>query len=177
MGDFIIVLAIAAAAGLASPFGGYLSFVSKPGSLMLSIAVGLASGLLLGTFAFEMLPEAIAHVPLALVVVCFIAGFGMVYWFDLYLNRGEVAGPEAEERRQVERFHKRKKPRGTVVTVIGGATSVEEIIEGSVLGAGAAVNTGTALVIGLALLIDNISEALSIGALAQAERRTIPRGA
>jgi zinc transporter, ZIP family len=55
------------------------------------------------------------------------------------------------------------------VTIIGGATSVEEIIEGIVLGAGAAVNTGTALVIGLALLIDNISEALSIGALAQAE--------
>lgn len=70
----------------------------------------------------------------------------------------------------MERFHKRRKPRGTVVTIVGGATGAEEIIEGIVLGAGAAVSTGTALVIGLALLIDNISEALSIGALAQAEQ-------
>lgn len=48
----------------------------------------------------------------------------------------------------------RQKPRGTVVTIIGGATSAEEIIEGIVLGAGSAVNVGTALVIGFALLID-----------------------
>lgn len=89
MGDFIIVVAIAAAAGLASPLGGYLAFVSKPSSLMLSIAVGLASGLLLGTFAFEMLPEAIAQLPIVAVVICFVAGFGAIYWFDLYLNRGK----------------------------------------------------------------------------------------
>lgn len=169
MGDFINVLAIAAAAGLASPLGGYLAFVFKPHSLMLSVAVGFAGGVLLGTFAFEMMPEAISRLPIALVVICFIIGFGAIYVFDLYVNRGEVAGPEAEERRQVERYHKRRKPRGTVVTIVGGATSAEEIIEGIVLGAGAAVSTGTALVIGLALLIDNISEALSIGALAQAE--------
>lgn len=169
MGDFLIVLVIAAAAGLASPLGGYLAFVIKPRSLMLSVAVGFAGGVLLGTFAFEMMPEAILHLPIALVVICFIIGFGAIYAFDLYLNRGEVAGPEAEERRQVERFHRRRKPRGTVVTIVGGATSAEEIIEGIVLGAGAAVSTGTALVIGVALLIDNISEALSIGALAQAE--------
>lgn len=79
MGDFIIVLAIAAAAGLASPFGGYLAFVSKPHSLMLSVAVGFAGGVLLGTFAFEMMPEAISRLPIALVVICFIIGFAAIY--------------------------------------------------------------------------------------------------
>jgi len=112
-----------------------------------------------------MMPEALARLPIAVAVVAFATGFGLVYALDLYLHRGKVAGPEAEENGKVERFHEKHKPRGGMVTVIGLATASEEIIEGITLGAGAAVDTTTAVVIGVALIIDNISEAMSLGAL------------
>ncbi|KKB12920.1 zinc/iron permease [Devosia geojensis] len=177
MGDFLIIAGIAAAAALASPLGGWIALKTRPNSLMLSIVVGLAGGVLIGTFAFEMMPEALARLPVAIVVVSFAVGFGLVYALDLYLHRGKVAGPEAEENGKVERFHKRHRPRGSIVTVIGSATASEEIIEGITLGAGAAVNTSTAIVIGIALIVDNISEAMSLGALALDGKEEKPKKA
>lgn len=165
--DFLTILTVAATAALASPVGGVISLIVKPTTMMLSIAVGLAAGLLLGTFAFEMMPRALELVALPMVVAVFCIGFGLVYGLDLYVNRGELAGPEAEQFKHVERFHRRKKPRGDVVTVIGGATSAEELIEGLVIGVGAAIDTNVALIVGLAIFIDNVGEAMSMGELAR----------
>jgi len=166
-GDFLIILAIAVTAALASPLGGALSLIIKPTTLVLSLAVGLAAGLLLGTFAFEMMPEALGMAALPFIVVSFMIGFGLVYGLDLFVNRGQIAGAEADQHGKVERFHKRRKPRGDVVTVIAGATSAEELIEGLVIGVGAAIDTNIALIVGLAIFIDNISEAMSLGTIAR----------
>lgn len=165
----MVILAVAGAAALASPGGGALSLVIQPSTLLLSIAVGLASGLLLGTISFEMVPEALKQTPLLLVIMSFVVGFALVYALDLYIHRGKVAGPEAKQARLVERFHRRRKPRGDVVTVIGDATSSEELIEGVVIGVSAAIDVRAALIVGLAIFIDNISEAMSLGALARKE--------
>ena len=85
----MVILAVAGAAALASPGGGALSLVIQPSTLLLSIAVGLASGLLLGTISFEMVPEALKQTPLLLVIMSFVVGFALVYALDLYIHRGK----------------------------------------------------------------------------------------
>ena len=170
-GQFLIVFAVALAAALASPLGGVIAIFIRPSSLFLSLAVGLAGGVLLGTFAFEMLPKALELAPLAAAAAGFVTGFALVYGLDLYVNRGALAGSKAEQKERVERFHRRHRPRGSQVTVLAGATSVEELIEGLTIGVGAAIDPSVAFVVGAAICIDNISEALSIGELVREENR------
>src|SRR5690606_6723101 len=59
--------------------------------------------------------------------------------------------------------------RGTMVTVLAAATAAEELIEGLSIGVGGSLGGATALVVGIAIAIDNLSEAMSIGALARKE--------
>jgi ZIP family zinc transporter len=76
-----------------------------------------------------------------------------------------VAGEQAAQRRRVRRFHRRHQPRGSEVTVLAGATSIEELIEGISIGTATALEPGLGVVIALAIMLDNVSEALSIGQL------------
>jgi ZIP family zinc transporter len=108
-------------------------------------------------------------VHLAWVVVGFVVGFGLVYLLDLYVNRWELAGPEADQNGRVERYHRRHRPKGSNTSVLAGGTSTEEIIEGIAIGVGAALAPGTALIVGLAIAIDNVSEGMSIGELITSE--------
>ena len=118
--SFLIVFGIALAAALASPIGGALSIWLRPSSLLLSIAVGLAGGALLGTFAFEMMPKALEMASIPWVVAGFALGFGLVYLLDLYVNRWELAGPKADQNDRVERHHRHRKPRGSNTSVLAG---------------------------------------------------------
>jgi zinc transporter, ZIP family len=165
-------MAIAAAAALASPVGGLVAIWRKPTSLFMSIALGFAGGVLLATVAFEMLPKALEHGSLPLAVGGFAIGFTTVYGYDLFTHRGVVAGPKAEQWPKVKRLHQRYRPRGGEVTVLAGATSAEELIEGLSIGVGAAIQPELGLLVALAIFIDNFSESLSIGELIRSERRT-----
>jgi len=169
--DFLIILGVASAAALASPAGGLAAILTRPSSLLLSIAVGFAAGVLLGTFAFEIMPKSLELTPVPLVVGGFLLGLGLVYIVDLYINRWQVAGDEADQKRAVDRLHRRKKPLGSNVSVLAGATSVEELIEGVTIGIGAAFEPSTALIVGLAIGVDNFSEGMSIGELTLAEKK------
>lgn len=166
---FLSVFAIAFAAALASLAGGAGAIFFRSSTLFLSICVGFAGGVLIGTFAFEMIPQALELCSLVEVVTGFLIGLALVYGLDLFVNRGAMAGPEAEQRRRVSRYHRRHKPRGGEVTVLAGATTAEELIEGITIGVGSAINPGVAVIVGLAIAIDNISESLSIGELVRQE--------
>jgi zinc transporter, ZIP family len=174
-GSFVTVLAVAGGAALASPLGGVISVLLPPSTLLLSVAVGMAGGILLGTLAFEMVPTALQTVPLPGVVLAVVIGVALCYGLDLLIHRGRVAGEEAAEKADVDRFHRRHRPLGTVVTVLAVGTASEELIEGLTIGVGGSIGAGTALVMGVAISIDNISEALSLGALAQKENRKTAR--
>jgi ZIP family zinc transporter len=137
----------------------------------MSFALGFASGVLLATVAFSMLPEALRLASLPIAVGGFSTGFLAMYAFDLFIHRGQLAGKEAEERPQVERFYTQSKPRGGEVTVLAGGTSVEELIEGLSIGVGAVIKPGLALLIALAIIIDNLAESLSIGEIIRSEGR------
>ncbi|HXV30573.1 MAG TPA: ZIP family metal transporter, partial [Sinorhizobium sp.] len=169
--DLLMILGVAFAAGLASPLGGLATILARPSSLVLSISVGFAAGVLLGTFAFEMLPKSLELTPVPFVVAGFLLGLGLVYVLDLYVNRWRIAGEEADQKRTVDRFHRRKKPRGSNVSVLAGGTSAEELIEGVTIGVGAAFEPSVALVVGVAICIDNFSEGMSIGELALEEEK------
>jgi ZIP family zinc transporter len=163
--EFLLILAIAASAAIASPVGGFLALWRQPTTLFMSLALGFASGVLLATISFEMLPAALELSSLPIAIAGFLFGFAAVYGLDLFINRGKLVGEKAEQRRGVERFHRRYRPRGDEVTVLAGGTSAEELIEGVSIGVGAAIKPGLGLLIALAIVIDNLSEALSIGEL------------
>jgi ZIP family zinc transporter len=137
-----LVLGIAVAAALASPVGGVISLWRRPTTLFMSLALGFASGVLLATISFEMIPQAVELSSLAMTVIGFVAGFLAVYALDLIINRGRLVGEKAEQKPDVERFHRRHRPRGDQVTVLAGGTSTEELIEGLSIGIGAAIEPG-----------------------------------
>ena len=89
----------------------------------MSFALGFASEVLLATVAFSMPPEALRLASLPIAVAEFSTDFLAMYAFDLFIHRGQLAGKEAEERPQVERFYRRSKPRGGEVTVLAGLKS------------------------------------------------------
>lgn len=163
--DFGTLLAIAAAGALASPVGGALALVRRPTTLALSIAVGFAAGALLGAFAFEMLPKAAKVASLPIALAGFALGFGLLYALDLFVHRGASAGDKAAQRDWVRSVRRRRRSRGDEVTVLAGGTSAEELVEGLTIGVSAATDASVGLVVGLAIVIDNVSEALSIGEL------------
>lgn len=167
--DLLIILAVAFGAALASPLGGLVAIYFRPSSLFLSISVGFAAGVLLGTFAFEVLPKSLELTSVPLVVAGFLLGLALVYILDLYVNRWRMAGEEADQKRAVDRLHRRKKPLGSNVYVLAGGTGAEEAIEGLTIGVGAAFEPSVALIVGLAICIDNFGEGLSIGELALEE--------
>jgi ZIP family zinc transporter len=105
--DFLTIVGIAGAAAVASPIGGLIALWVNPTTLFMSLALGFASGVLLGTVAFSMLPEALRLASLPIAVGGFSTGFLAMYAFDLFIHRGQLAGKEAEERPQVERFYTR----------------------------------------------------------------------
>ena len=160
-----LVLGIALAAALASPVGGLISLWLKPTTLFMSLALGFASGVLLATISFEMVPRALEMSSLLSTISGFTGGFLAVYGLDLFINRGKLVGEKAEQKQAVERFHRHHRPRGDQVTVLAGGTSAEELIEGLSIGIGAAIEPGLGLIVGAAIVIDNIAEALSIGEL------------
>lgn len=169
MSDFSTIALIAGAAALASPIGGLLALWRTPTTMFMSCVLGFASGVLLATICFEMLPQARELGSLALAVGGFVLGFALVYGFDLFVHRGQLAGEGAEQRPQVERFYRRRRPHGGEVTVLAGGTSAEELIEGISIGVGAAIQPGLGVLIALAIVIDNLGEALGIGEIIRSE--------
>jgi ZIP family zinc transporter len=174
--EFANLIAIALAGAIASPLGGALALWKRPTTLTLSIAVGFAAGVLLGTFAFKMLPKAALIGSLWIAIAGFAAGFLLVYLLDLFVHRGVSAGEKAEQRLWVVRRRQKLKPRGDEVTVLAAGTSAEELIEGVTIGVSAATDPALGLVVALAIAIDNISEAMSIGELVHAAKGPNPAG-
>jgi zinc transporter, ZIP family len=163
--EFGTLLAIALAGAFASPLGGVIAVFRRPTTLGLSIAVGFASGALVGAFAFEMLPKAVEVASLPLALAGFSAGFAVLYALDLFVHRGASAGEKAVQRDWVRSLQRRKHQRGDEVMVLAGGTSAEELVEGLTIGISAATDASLGMIVALAIVIDNVSEALSIGDL------------
>jgi ZIP family zinc transporter len=143
--EFLLILVVAASVAAASPMGGLITLWRRSTTLFMSLALGFASGILLATISFEMLPAALELSPLPVAVAGFLVSFAAVYGLDLYINWGKLVGEKAEQRSTVKRFHLRHRPRGDEVTVLAGGTSAEELIEGISIGVGAAIKTGLGL--------------------------------
>lgn len=163
--EFTSLLMLALAGAIASPIGGALALWKRPTTLGLSIAVGFAAGALLGAFAFEMLPHAVKSASLPIALGGFALGFAFVYALDLFIHRGTSAGEKASQHDRVMSMRRRRHMRGDEVTVLAGGTSAEELIEGLTIGVSAATDPALGLIVGLAIVIDNISESMSIGDL------------
>jgi zinc transporter, ZIP family len=163
--ELLLVLLIAGLAGLSSPLAGVLTLLRTPTSLFISSALGFASGVLIATISLEIIPESMELASLGIGVAGFIAGVALIYALDLYMHRGKLAGELADQRVEVERFHRRRPPRGDKVNVLATGTTVEETVEGMTIGFAVAAQPEMALIIGLAIALDNFSEGLSIAAL------------
>jgi ZIP family zinc transporter len=174
--DFLTLLGIASSAAVASVAGGLLALWQKPTTLFTSVSLGFTSGILIGTIAFEMMPQAIKLGSVAIAAVGFGAGFVAVYLMDLFIHRGRLAGERAEQRRKVQLYYRRRQPRAGDAIVLAGGTSAEEVIEGIAIGAGTIVAPSLGILVGLAITIDNLSEGLSVGELLRGESPSVDGG-
>ncbi|MEX2599100.1 MAG: ZIP family metal transporter [Dehalococcoidia bacterium] len=165
----VLVIAISGAAAIASVAGGLIAIVRPPGTLLASLALGFASGVLFTAIAFEMLPESLELGNVVIAAAGFTAGLALIYGFDLFVHRGKIAGDRAEQVTAVKRLHNQHPPRGGEVTVLAGGTSIEEVVEGLSIGVGMAIEPNVGMVIALAVVINNLSEGMSIGELARIE--------
>jgi ZIP family zinc transporter len=165
MNEFALVAAVSGFGGLVSLGGGWLALHWRPTTLFLSVTLGLAGGVLLGVIAFEMVPRALALSSTLSTIVGLMVGVLAVYAFELLVQRGRTAGIHAAQRRQIRHYHRLNPPVGDEITVLAGGTAAEELIEGLSIGVGAAIQPGLALIVGASIALDNLSEALSIGAL------------
>jgi ZIP family zinc transporter len=165
----VLVILVAGAAAIASLIGGLIALWRKPTTLFMSSVLGFASGVLLSTVSFEMLPQALEKGSVWIAIIGFMLGCGLVYVLDLFVHHGKVAGPASQQHRKVVRFYHRRRPRGTQVTVLAAGTTIEELIEGLSIGVGASIEPSAGVLIAAAIAIDNLSEGMSIGELVLAE--------
>jgi zinc transporter, ZIP family len=107
--SFLIIFGIALLAALASPLGGLLAIWLRPSSLLLSLSVGLAGGVLLGTFAFEMIPKALEMVAIPWVVAGFAVGFAEIELpaEDTHFHRPLWVGVEVTGREEYRKINMR----------------------------------------------------------------------
>jgi ZIP family zinc transporter len=169
-GTFLTFALLAVGAAAASPLGGVIALFLRPSTFILSVVVGFAGGVLLGASSFEMIPKALELAEPIEVYIGIPIGVLLVWGVDLYINRGMTAGDKAAQSRRVRRYHQRHRPHGSKVAVIAAGTAGEELIEGIVIGVSAAIGGGTGLIVALAIAVDNVSEALSIGELTKSDR-------
>jgi zinc transporter, ZIP family len=172
------VAAIAVSAAFASLLGGMVALWRTPTALLMSLSLGFASGVLLATIAFEMLPRAIEWGQLPIACAGFTVGLLAMYGLDLFVHHGQMAGHLSGKAREVQRFYRKRRPRGDDVTVLAGGTTVEELVEGLSIGVGAVIQPGVGFLIALAIAIDNFAEGLSIGELVRSaphQRRPVAR--
>jgi ZIP family zinc transporter len=165
MDDFLLVVAVSGFAALMSLVGGWWALHRRPTTLFLSVTLGLAGGVLLGAIAFEMIPRSLALSSTLIAVTGFAGGVGAMYGFEMLVYRGHTAGIHAAQRRQILHYRRLNPPAGDDVTVLAGGTAAEELIEGLSIGVGVAIQPGLALIVAASVALDNVAEALSIGAL------------
>ena len=169
MPDELLVVALTSGvAAAASIVGGLFALWHRTSTLISSLAFGVASGALIGTVTLEMLPAALESGGLTVASIGFTAGMLGLFLLDLIVHGGLIMGEHADQRRIVRRYHRRRR-RDSKVLVLAGGTSVEELVEGLVIGVGAAVEPSLALVAAIAIGIDNLAEGMSVGELIRDE--------
>ena len=125
--------------------------------------------MLLGTCAFEMMPSALDAAGQRVSSAAFVVGFLVVYGFDLYINRGFLAGEESDEWHAYTRLRRNRIMRRSDVRLLATTTAAEELIEGLSIGVSLASEPRLGLMVALAILVDNIVEGMGIAALIRAE--------
>lgn len=177
MGDHsrvLTILAVAGPAALASVAGGAVALIRKPTSLVMSVSFGFASGVLIGAVTLEMVPKALELGSVQATAAGLAGGFLAIWLFDLFVNRWQVAGEHAAQRKRVDVYHRSHRPRGDRVTVLAGGTGAEEMIEGLAIGVGVVIQPEVGALIAAAIAVDNFSEGLSIGELIASDRTRGP---
>ena len=166
--DLSLVVMTSGIAAVASVVGGLLALWHRSSTLISSLAFGVASGALIGTVTLEMLPTALESGGLAVAFIGFAVGMLSLFALDMVVHGGLMMGEHADQRRIVRRYHRRRGS-GSPVLVLAGGTSVEELIEGLIIGVGAAVEPSLAFVAAIAIAIDNLAEGMSVGELIRGE--------
>jgi ZIP family zinc transporter len=152
--QLLLVVVISGVAAVASVVGGLLALWHRSSTMISSLAFGVASGALIGTVTLEMLPTALESGGLVVASIGFTVGMLSLFALDMVVHGGLMMGEHADQRRTVRRY-RRRRGSGSPVLVLAGGTSAEELIEGLVIGVGAAVEPSLAFVAAIAIAIDN----------------------
>lgn len=158
MNLFVAALLLAALPAAANFLGGLAAEAVPISQRTLSWALHAAAGVVLGVVAVELLPEALHQQPEWLIIVAFVAGglsfIGLDKAIDLVRARigGQTAAP----------------------TAIYAAVAIDLFSDGLMIGAGATIALGLALLLALGQSVADVPEGFAT--IASFRRAGVPRG-
>lgn len=159
MNDLLAVLGLALLPALGNFFGGLLAEFRRPSKRSLNRALHAAAGIVLAIVAVELLPRALQSVSGWLVGVVFAAGGGAYIAVQWLVERVQARRPGGTDR--------------TGMWMVYFAVTVDLFSDGLMIGVGASVGTGLALVLAVGQLLADVPEGYS--AMANLRDKEVPR--
>lgn len=144
--DFIQILALALLPAAGNLAGGLFAEFARPSGSALNRALHMASGILVGVVAVEVMPQALEAAPAWLLAMAFLSGGG-VY---LLLNA------------MVVRLQARQGTAGAGAWMVYAAVAADLVGDGLLIGAGAAVSTRLGLLLALGQVLADIPEGFAV---------------
>jgi ZIP family zinc transporter len=140
----------------AAAVAGVIAAVGRPGERLTSALQHFAAGVVFAAAAIELIPKVLRQNP-AVAITGFTAGIIVMFAMRAYTDRLEARQKEAGK---------------SLPTGLIGATAVDFLVDGGVLGAGFTAGGQTGLLLTLALTIEYLFVGLSLaGALGPAARK------
>lgn len=144
METYLIVLALATMPALGNFAGGVFAEIINPSARTLSLALHAAAGVVIAVVAIELMPRALEASPQWLIVASFVAGGG---FFVLMRQAIEWLGSRSDQSSDA-----------TGPWVIWFGVAVDLFSDGVLVGTGATITTGLALLLALGQVTADIPE-------------------
>ena len=147
MGDFLTVLGLSSLPAVGNFFGGLLSEWLNPSQNFVNRALHAAAGIILAVVSVEVMPNALAIVPVWILALAFIAGGLLYLLIEAGIQRWQANQPEGA---------------GAKAWMVYVAVSADLIGDGLLIGAGSAVSSQLALLLALGQVLADIPEGFSV---------------
>lgn len=144
MSEFVTVLGLAALPGLANLLGGVTAELVAVSARSLSLALHLASGIVLAVVGLELMPEALTADPAWVPIVAFVAGGAVFIGLDRLIGIIQARLGGSEER-------------AGAFTIFGGV-SMDLFSDGVMIGTGTVVNPALGLLLAIGQMPADVPE-------------------
>lgn len=159
MSDFLTILGLSTLPAIGNFFGGLSSEWLKPSQNFVNRALHGAAGIILAVVSVEVMPSALAIVPVWILAIAFIGGGLFYLLIEAGIHRWQAKQPEGA---------------GVKAWMVYVAVSADLIGDGFLIGAGSAVSPQLALLLASGQVLADIPEGFSV--LANFRDKGVKRG-